>query len=106
MITFTKPYKKAHETWMDIILEDDKFYFIIRACTGTMILKDEVEEWFGQILLSEKNEVLHQFLIKEEAKRITIKEKMAANGSSRKERIEELEHELFIIRKALKFYEG
>lgn len=90
----------------NIILEDDKFYFIIRACAGTMKLKDEVEEWFGQILLSEKNDILHQYLIKEESKRITIRQKMNANGSSRMERIEELEHELSIIRKALEFYES
>ena len=90
----------------NIILEDDKFYFIIRACAGKMELQDEVEEWFGRILLSEKNDILHQYLIKEESKRITIRQKMNANGSSRAERIEELEHELSIIRKALEFYES
>ena len=89
-----------------IVLEDDKFYFIIRACAGTMKLKDEVEECFGQILLQEKNDILYQYLTKEEEKRLTIRQKMTANGSSRMERINELEHELSIIRKALEFYES
>ena len=90
----------------NIVLEDDKFYFIIRAHAGSMKLNDEVEEWYGQILLSDRNEILHQYLIREEAKRLTIRQKMTANGSSRMERIEELEHELSIIRKALEVYES
>lgn len=90
----------------NIVLEDDKFYFIIRACAGAMKLNDEVEEWYGQILLPCRNEILHQYLVREEEKRLTIRKKMTENGSSRVERINELEHELSIIRKALEFYES
>ena len=39
MITFTKPYKKAHETWMDIILEDDTY----PVCYLTDIANDMID---------------------------------------------------------------
>ena len=88
----------------DMVLEDGKFYFILKVVKGSMEIKDEVEKNFGKYLIERKDETFGIYLKKEESKRLDILDKMSASGNS--VRIAELQSELDIIRKALVAYEG
>lgn len=94
-------YKIINE---EMVLEDGKFYFILKVVKGAMELKDDVEKFFGRYLIERKDSTMGAYLEKEEAKRLSILDKMAA--SDNKERIMELHSELELIRKALVRYEG
>ena len=92
-----------------MVLEDGKFYFVLRAVKGSMTISGECEALFGQILLNEKNQTLYSYLIKENEKRRNIIRKMSDSGIkslNNINRIRELESELEIIREALKYYES
>ncbi len=88
----------------DMVLEDGKFYFILKVNHGNMVIEDEVEQYFGKYLIARRDETMRMFLEKEESKRLSILDKMAA--SSNETRIKELQCELTVIRKALKFYDS
>lgn len=88
----------------DMVLEEGKFYFILKVNKGDMVINDEVEKYFGKYLVARRDETMRMFLEKEESKRLSILDKMAA--SSNEERVIELESELAVIRKALKCYES
>ena len=88
----------------DMVLEDGKFYFILKVVKGSMEIKDEVEKNFGKYLIERKDETFGIYLKKEESKRLDILDKMSASGNS--VRIAELQSELDVIRKALVAYEG
>ena len=88
----------------DMVLEDGKFYFILKVVKGNMEIKDDVEKFFGKYLIERKEETMGMYLKKEEAKRLSILDKMAASDNA--ERIMELQAELKLIRKALVCYES
>ena len=94
-------YKIINE---DMVLEDGKFYFILKVVKGVMELRDDVEKFFGKYLIERKDETMGMYLKKEEAKRLSILDKMSASDNA--ERVMELQAELELIRKALVCYEG
>ncbi|WP_342756398.1 class I SAM-dependent methyltransferase [Kineothrix sedimenti] len=103
----------------DMILEDRKYYPVIKACPGTG--KDEdsalqpvnrrVSDKYGPILLEKRNPVLHGFLMKERAlcEEILAGLKKAAGGneqqSSRRDRRQkEIEGRIKDIDSALSYF--
>ena len=94
-------YKIINE---DMVLEDGKFYFILKVVKGVMELRDDVEKFFGRYLIERKDSTMGAYLEKEEAKRLSILDKMSASDNA--ERVMELQAELELIRKALVCYEG
>lgn len=89
-----------------IVLEDEKFYFVLKVTVGDMKIASEEEAVFGKILLDRKDNTLLMYLHKEESKRLQILDKMCKSGSQNEARIAELNRELDVIREAIKKYES
>lgn len=98
----------------DMILEEDKFYPIIkaipkRALTEQGAQKESVEltDRFGPELLSRRHPVLLRYLQRELKNNLCLKEKLktAAESARAKKRIEEIEKELFYLKEALALWE-
>lgn len=86
-------YRIAQE---DMILEEGKFYPVLRAVAGQTDMSDRVEkdraqdaesvdmaavgDLFGPLLLQAQNAVLRQYLLREKKKFQTIRERIAQNG--------------------------
>lgn len=87
----------------DMVLEDGKFYPIIKATHGCMSLGEEVYYRYGKILIKEGNPVLQEFLIKERLHFIKLLEKMSSHKDSSiaNERIREISSELEICEMAI-----
>lgn len=87
----------------NMILEDDKFYPIIKAVSGTMDLSEEVYYRYGKILLREENPVLHEFLIKEKNYLKNLLEELHDNAQAPHvvKRIEEVKKDILINEEAL-----
>lgn len=93
-----------------MILEDGKFYPMmkaVRAFAGEVQDYSKMEEWFGRLLLRQKDPVLHQYLERELMLRLEILEKLKnAPASSAGDRIKEIEEERQLILAALELYES
>lgn len=89
-----------------MVLEDEKFYFILKVTVGNMTIASEEEALFGKILLDRRDATLLLYLQKEESKRLQILDKMCKSGSQNEARIAELKKELVIIREAISRYES
>lgn len=87
----------------NMILEDDKFYPIIKAVHGSMNLGKEVYYRYGKILLREENPVLHEFLIKEKNYCKNLLEELKDNARAPHvlKRIEEVKKDILINEEAL-----
>ncbi len=90
----------------NMVFEEGKYYFILKAVKGEMSISNEVDRQFGCDKTLRNSEVMHAFLKHELSKRETIKEKMQHNKSNNFSRLNELEEEMNIIRKALEDYES
>lgn len=95
----------------DIILEDGKFYPMMKVVKGMAEAVPEnapytMEEAFGELLLKEKHPVLKQYLERELRIRNGILEKLKEAGASAEERLKEVEEERALISEALKLYES
>lgn len=93
--------------WEDMILEEDKFYPIIKAVPGKdeqMRTDDSLSDRFGPVLLENRHPVLIRYLHREWENGICLKETLkAADDSQRaRKRLAEIEEELFYLRQALK----
>ena len=93
-----------------IVLEDGKFYPMMKV---TKMKKQDMpvytreEEWFGKLLLEEKNPVLQKLLNKEMRVRENILNQLGQPGSrTAAKRMEEIKEERQIIEAALKRYES
>ena len=87
-----------------IIYDEGKYYFIIKAVTGEMVIENDTYEWFGTILLDRKDKVLLDYLNKEQSKRKTILSAISpVNNASR---YAEVLKELEIIQKGIDMYES
>lgn len=89
-----------------MLIDEGKFYTVIRAIDGEEAYEREVEYDYGRYLLEQKNKILFQFLQKE----MTSCEKIEANlrchhTESAKRRLEELEREKQKLKEALSVYE-
>jgi len=86
-----------------MIIDDNKFYVIIKAEYSKdlkILYYEEVELSFGKILLENKNSILHQYLLREEEKKIRIIKDLKMDDAV------SLISSLEIIRKGLKYYEN
>ncbi len=119
-------YKIVQE---DMVCEDGKFYPVMRAiraeerskelkealaaedrsgeirgqaCPGTTGLEQEVTDLFGPLLLQEKNDVLFQYLLREQDKFSRVRVRIAENGKMD----EAVEKQLAMIHEALAHYES
>lgn len=90
------------------VLEDGKFYFIMKAAAGIKVpvWKDEELE-FGKLLLEKKHPVLRQYLERELRIRDQILERLRdESGEAAVRRKEEVMEERRLILAALERYEG
>ena len=77
-----------------MILEDGKFYTVIRAIQGKEVYEKESEYLFGKILLDRKDKILKDYLsvLLEKQKKIIYQLKLSATKNA-KDRLEKLEQE-------------
>lgn len=94
-------------TWEDMILEEDKFYPIIKAVTDKEWEKQtdcNLSDRYGPVLLANKHPVLIRYLKKEWESSIYLREMLKAAESSlrARQRLVELDGELDLLKEALK----
>ena len=87
-----------------MVFDENKYYFIIKAIPGEMVIDDDTYEWFGSFLLNRKEGVLYDYLNKEKAKRDTILSAISPENNAI--RYKEVLKELEIIQKGIDMYEG
>ena len=96
-------YEITHE---EMILEDGKYYPIMRAVHGKAKEQTEAEYLYGKKLLQNRNPVLKEFLDREQVKAEELLEKLKNSQTpSAKARISELEKEWKDRKAALTYYE-
>ena len=85
----------------NMILEDGKFYPMMRAVHGQMKLERQIEFKYGPILLKNKNECLKAFLEKEEFLYRQVRNTLLENKNEKTvRRLREIEEELKLINEA------
>ena len=89
----------------DMVLEDGKYYPMMKAVNAEDSKYSLVELRYGRCLLNQKHPVLKMFLEKEEnSKQMIIQSLKQQPGEHIKVRIQELENELEIVRETLAVY--
>ena len=89
-----------------MVFEDGKYYPMMKARKGRESYVREIDYRFGKGLLEEKNQVLYQFLLKEQKSLETVKARLeSANTKTAKARQKEIEIDLNYAKEALKEYE-
>ncbi len=89
-----------------MLMDEGKFYTVIRAIDGEEVYAREVEYDYGKYLLEEKNEVLLQFLRKEMISCEKIETNLRCHHTeATKRRLEELENQKQKLKEALSVYE-
>ena len=89
-----------------MVLEDGKYYPMMKVRKGRESYVREIDYRFGKGLLEEKNQVLYQFLLKEQKSLETVKARLeSANTKTAKARQKEIEIDLNYAKEALKEYE-
>lgn len=84
-----------------MLVEDGKYYFMMRVRHGSMEPLTELEKKYGPLLLKEKNPVLREFLEREERKYLEIRDSLSTReGEKSARRLREVEAELNDIREA------
>ena len=89
----------------DIVKDEGKYYFILKAVPGTMEKPEGVTYLFGQYLSQNKNELMKEYLLSEKGLCEKIMDNLKAN-SDNETRIAEIKSRLNIIREALLNYEN
>lgn len=93
----------------DIVLEDGKFYPMMRAVRqeGRLESFTAEEDTFGKLLLEKCHPVLEKYLVREKRIRQELLDRLsAAPGEGAEKRKREIEEEMQLILTALKRYEG
>lgn len=89
-----------------IILEEGKFYPMMKAVPGKMEDYQEMDYAFGKLLLRERNPVLKQYLQREAGIREKILGKLQESPTPcARKRLEEVKEEQAVIQAALQEYE-
>ena len=96
-----------------MLIEEGKFYVLIRCrLTGKCDESEqpeqisEVHAGYGRYLLEHRNEALKEFLLKEKAKYLKLKQNLLKAPSENADiRISEIDHELKCIEEGLEYYE-
>lgn len=89
----------------NMVIDEGKFYPILRIAHAAGIRPDETGLMFGQKLLDSHDQTLYRYLIKEQDKNISILNKLKSNSHGGNVRIQEIQHELECIKKGLEYYE-
>ena len=90
----------------DMVLEDGKYYPMMRAVPGNMELAGELEEYYGPMLLKKKNPCLRQYLLWErQVKEDILQQLKEARGEGARSRRQEVCHALERNRQALAFWD-
>jgi len=90
----------------NMILEDGKYYPVIRAVRGETGPVSDCEAEYGPLLLKEQNPVLHKFLLFRRRILLDIDRKLKEAGTeAASSRRKETEVELRLISEALQYYE-
>ena len=93
----------------DMVLEDGKYYPVMKAELGNMHYEQEIFYQFGKLLLEKKHPVLLQYLNFKYLQNKTIMEKMQKMGDMterRSVRIQELQEEQQLIEDALAYFDA
>lgn len=90
----------------DMVLEDGKFYPMMKVINGQTSEYNNIELCYGKRLLEQKHPVLKEFLEKEgRSKEQILKNLQAESGNHIEVRIRELQEELEGVKEALQVYE-
>lgn len=86
----------------EMLIDEDKFYVIMKAVKGNVSKKNDVQLKYGTILLESKDKVLEEYLNKEAAKYHQILENLKDNSTAKaNERVNEIKRELADVEEAL-----
>ena len=89
----------------DMVLDEGKFYPMMKVIKGEPELYSEAELCYGKILLKNRNKVLEEFLKKELDIKTEIRNRLQnSDGENISRRKAELTKEIELIREALKVY--
>lgn len=89
----------------DMVLEDGKFYPMMKVKNGVSEPYSQVELRYGKGLLMQKHPILKQFLEKEvQTKEMILNNLESESGAHIESRKKELQEELFLAKVALKVY--
>lgn len=89
-----------------MLIDEGKFYTVIRALGGEEFYEREMEYDYGKYLLEQRDEVLLQFLQKELASLEKIETNLLCHQTEgAKRRLEEIEREKQKVKEALSIYE-
>ncbi len=90
----------------DLVLEEGKYYPMMRVAPGVMELAGELEEYYGPVLLKKKHPCLRQYLLWErQVKEDILQQLKEAGGEGAKSRRQEVCHALERNRKALELFD-
>lgn len=90
----------------EMVLEDGKYYPMMRAVKGHTSMEKEIYYLYGKELLKRRDKVLYQFLERERRQLEKIQEQLSlADSSGARERMEEILKEKEQLAAALKYYE-
>lgn len=90
----------------DMVLEDGKFYPMMKVINGQTSEYNKIEFCYGKFLLGQKHPVLKELLRKEErSKEQILRNLNAESGDHIKLRIRQLQEELADVKAALRVYE-
>lgn len=89
----------------DMVLDEGKFYPMMKVIKGEPELYSEAELCYGKILLKNRNKILEEFLKKELDIKTEIRNRLQnSDGENISRRKAELTKEIEVIREALKVY--
>ena len=107
-----KVRKQLHELGFQIVkeemlIEEGKYYTVMKAVAGRQTYKDEVEYFYGKLLLEERNPILYQWLEKEYCTTKELYKKIEyVDSPAAIIRKEELLHTLELIKGGIAYYES
>lgn len=88
-----------------MLIDEDKYYVVMRAVSGKTEYKNEAELRYGRLLLERKDEVLYEYLKKELAKEEQIEEALRqASSAAANGRMKELIAQKKVLADALSYY--
>ena len=93
----------------DMVLEDGKYYPVMKAKLGNMHYDREIEYLYGKILLDKKHPVLKDFLERKMDNSSKIMQKLKQDGKQEErmlKRMQELQDEMLLMQEALKRFEA
>lgn len=89
-----------------MVIDDGKYYVVMKAITGKKMTLNELEEKYGPYLLSNKDEILFEYLKRSMDTYTTIRQQLEKSETqSAQERVKELNEELEYLKGAMAYYE-